>query len=143
LTEIGKKHSKKRDAILEKIRSTNLHPGAQWVYDQLKPGIPDLSLATVYRNLRAFREEGVVLPVGVVYGEERFDGFTQPHPHLICTRCGKVLDLRYDDDTLLRQTAADLENTTKMDGDLPNIIIDHRKTVFYGLCSDCADLPAK
>jgi Fur family peroxide stress response transcriptional regulator len=42
-----RKHSKKRDAILELLRSVNTHPTAQWVYEKLKPRIPGLSLGTV------------------------------------------------------------------------------------------------
>ena len=45
-----RKHSKKRDAIYECLRNTTTHPSAEWVYAQLKPTIPDLSLGTVYRN---------------------------------------------------------------------------------------------
>ena len=47
---IVRKHSRKRDAILECLRCTTSHPTAEWVYNQLKPTIPDLSLATVYRS---------------------------------------------------------------------------------------------
>ena len=46
------RYSKKREAILEAIRSTDTHPTADWVYQTLKPTHPDLSLGTVYRNLR-------------------------------------------------------------------------------------------
>ncbi|MDR1933010.1 MAG: transcriptional repressor, partial [Spirochaetales bacterium] len=86
----GTKHSKKRDAILEVIMASRSHPGAQWIYNQLKPRIPGLSLGTVYRNISLFMSEGSVVSVGVVNGEERFDGRTEPHPHLVCVRCGKV-----------------------------------------------------
>ena len=41
------RYSPKRDAILQCLRSTTCHPSAEWVYSQLKPRIPDLSLATV------------------------------------------------------------------------------------------------
>ena len=57
-----RKHSRKRDAILACLRSTTCHPTAEWVYQQLKPAIPDLSLGTVYRNLSMFKDEGLVLP---------------------------------------------------------------------------------
>jgi Fur family peroxide stress response transcriptional regulator len=90
---MGRKHSKKRDAVLKAIRSTHSHPGAQWIYDTLKPSIPSLSLGTVYRNINVFLEEGAIVSVGTVGGEERFDGRVSPHPHLICCRCGKVADL--------------------------------------------------
>ena len=58
------RHSPKREAILECLRSTTCHPSAEWVYSQLKPRIPDLSLATVYRNLARFRAEGAVQVIG-------------------------------------------------------------------------------
>lgn len=89
----AKRYSKKREAILEVIRGTHLHPTADWVYQQLKPEYPDLSLGTVYRNLAAFREEGIITSMGVVNGQERFDAITSPHCHFVCTVCGRVEDL--------------------------------------------------
>jgi Fe2+/Zn2+ uptake regulation proteins len=120
------KHSKKREAILELIRSTDTHPTAQWVYGQLKPVIPDLSLATVYRNLNLFKKEGLALSVGVVAGEERFDGNYAPHPHLVCEKCNRVIDLP--------TVIADGTNISV--GDM-TIWIDHKKTVYYGYCDLC------
>ena len=46
--------SKKRQAILEVIRGTDIHPTAEWVYQTLKSEYPDLSLGTVYRNIAFF-----------------------------------------------------------------------------------------
>ena len=88
-----RKHSRKRDAILACLRSTTCHPTAEWVYQQLKPSIPDLSLGTVYRNLNLFQQEGKLISVGVVNGLERFDACTVPHAHFICTHCGAVIDV--------------------------------------------------
>ena len=88
-----RKHSRKRDAILECIRSTDCHPTADWIFSQLKPVIPDLSLGTVYRNLTMFKEEGLIQSVGVVNGLERFDRTVEPHIHLVCTNCGSVTDV--------------------------------------------------
>ena len=87
-----RKHSRKRDAILACLRSTTCHPTAEWVYQQLKPAIPDLSLGTVYRNLSMFKDEGLVISVGTVGGLERFDGNTIPHAHIVCESCGALLD---------------------------------------------------
>ena len=87
------KHFRKRDAILTCLRQTTVHPSADWVYAQLKPQIPDLSLGTVYRNLAYFKEQGDIMSLGTVQGVERFDGNTDPHVHYICTSCGCVLDL--------------------------------------------------
>ena len=68
-----RKHSKKRDAILNCLRETDAHPSAEWVYSRLKPQIPDLSLGTVYRNLALFKETGEAISLGTVMGLERFD----------------------------------------------------------------------
>jgi Fur family peroxide stress response transcriptional regulator len=130
---IERKHSRKREAILETIRSTRTHPTAQWVYEQLKGRIPDLSLGTVYRNIGIFRQEGKVVSVGVVNGEEHFDGFTEPHPHCVCEHCGKVLDLPCPDEGALASLGALAKS--------PNgFVTDFSKSVFYGLCPECAGL---
>ncbi len=88
-----KKHFRKRDAILTCLRQTKTHPSADWIYQQLKPQIPDLSLGTVYRNLTLFKEQGLAASLGSVGGVERFDGCTQPHVHFVCTCCHSVQDL--------------------------------------------------
>ncbi|MDR2176459.1 MAG: transcriptional repressor [Treponema sp.] len=138
-----KKHSRKRDEILALIRSTTSHPSARWVYERLKPAFPRLSLGTVYRNIRAFREEGELVSVGVVQGEERFDGQVRPHCHFICSRCGKIVDIDGGVDKNQEETAGAPPGPVSKSGLSPGIgdnsvlYVDHRKTVFYGLCGDC------
>ena len=89
----AQKHFKKRDAILQYLRMTDTHPSAEMVYGALKPRMPDLSLATVYRNLSLFRTNGQIISVGTVNGTERFDGNTVPHVHFVCTDCCCVTDM--------------------------------------------------
>ena len=89
----GRRYSRKREAILRLLQESRQHPSAEWIYGQLKPQFPDLSLATVYRNLALFREEGAVASVANVRGQERYDGTTTPHPHFICDHCGAVIDV--------------------------------------------------
>ena len=122
------KHFRKRDAILNCLRSTTCHPGADWVYAQLKPVIPDLSLGTVYRNLAYFKENGLAISVGTVNGVERFDGNTEPHVHFICTDCGKVEDLH--------QIAVPQELTDKAAGCSGGRVCSCN-LIFTGLCGQC------
>lgn len=91
--EATAKRFRKREAILSCVRNTDTHPGAEWVFEQLKPEIPDLSLGTVYRNLSLFKDQGLIISIGHVAGVERFDGNTAPHVHFICQRCARVTDL--------------------------------------------------
>ena len=87
------KHFRKRDAILSCVRDTHSHPSAEWVYEHVKAEMPDISLATVYRNLSLFKDQGLIVSLGTVKGVERFDGNTHPHVHFICTECGCIVDL--------------------------------------------------
>ena len=91
--ETRSKHFRKRDAILNCVRCTTTHPSAEWVYENVRTQMPDISLATVYRNLSLFKEQGLITSLGTVNGVERFDGNTEPHVHFICTQCGGVQDL--------------------------------------------------
>ena len=86
------RYSIKRERILKCLMSTKEHPTAEWLYAQLKGEFPSLSLATVYRNLRTLKDEGLVRSVGIIDGQERFDADMTPHTHLKCIKCGKVLD---------------------------------------------------
>ncbi|MBQ3000831.1 MAG: transcriptional repressor [Oscillospiraceae bacterium] len=89
----AQKQFRKRNAILSYLQATKEHPSAEMVYMGVKQDCPDISLATVYRNLALFRNQGLIQCVGTVKGIERFDGNTAPHVHFFCTECGNVLDL--------------------------------------------------
>ena len=127
--EPARKHSRKRDAILDCIRRTKCHPAAEWVYQSLKPEFPDLSLGTVYRNIAMFKEEGTIQSIGVVNGLERYDYNVEPHTHFICTQCGRVLDLEDVSlpDEVIRQAEACAGGT-----------IQNYQLQFTGQCAACA-----
>ena len=87
------KQFRKRNAILTCLRQTRLHPSAEMVHEMLHAEHPDISLATVYRNLSRFKSQGIITSLGTVNGKERFDANTEPHVHFICTGCDAVSDL--------------------------------------------------
>ncbi len=122
------KHFKKRDAILNCVKSTKVHPSADWVFAKLKPEIPDLSLGTVYRNLSLFKEQGLIISLGTVNGVERFDGNIQPHVHFVCDGCSGVLDLDGVEVPL-----SVTESVVKQN----NILVNNCQLTLQGLCSDC------
>lgn len=86
------KQFRKRSAILTCLRQSKEHPSAEMVHASLRDSHPDISLATVYRNLAWFRSQGMIQSLGAVEGTERFDACTEPHAHFICTNCGSVMD---------------------------------------------------
>jgi len=123
-----RKSSRKRDAVLNVMRGTRSHPSAQWIYEVLRPEYPDISLGTVYRNLKLFIESGEVVSVGSVDGQERYDARTEPHPHFICTSCGKVIDL--DCEMLSDAPYSGIEDKT-------GLKIESHSITYKGLCADC------
>ena len=124
------KNFRKRSAILEAVKSTTAHPSADMVYARLQKTNPDISLATVYRNLALFKSQGLIISVGTVAGAERFDGNTEPHVHFVCTGCAAVLDLPEMEvpRTLCGQAAHQTKGR-----------VDQCQLTFTGLCSDCCD----
>lgn len=122
------RYSKKREAILTAIRGTDCHPSAEWVYRQLKPCHPDLSLGTVYRNLAFFQARGQIQSVGVVQGQERFDGIVTPHSHFICNCCGTVLDLP----DVCPDSALEQSVSTQY-----GFAVQRCELTYYGLCPGC------
>lgn len=122
----GHNFSSKREAIYKTIASTKSHPSAQWVYEQLKDEIPNLSLGTVYRNIALFKEQGKVITVANVNGEERIDADVTDHAHFVCECCNKVYDLNSSE-------LSPLEIGLKNNG----FEITRRNVVFYGKCRDC------
>ena len=122
------KQFKKRNAILECLRGTNRHPSADMVYTMLQEEHPDISLATVYRNLSRFRSQGVIQCVATVRGTERFDANTDPHVHFICRNCDEVIDLHQIQ--VPQELAASVEATS-------GCHTDECQLTFTGLCKKC------
>ena len=129
-----KKHSRKRQAILDLLCTTTEHPSAEQIYTQLKGKFPDLSLATVYRNLSEFRREGVIISVATVGGNERFDARCAAHEHFICDICAGVSDLSLD--MITKETYEAVYDET---GGRPN----RHSLNFYGICGGCAEKSSK
>lgn len=87
------KQFRKRNAILACLRQSEAHPSAEDIYHSLQKEHSDISLASVYRNLKLFKEEGLIVSLGSVNGVERLDGRVEPHVHFVCTCCSAVMDV--------------------------------------------------
>ncbi|MCD7827535.1 MAG: transcriptional repressor [Clostridiales bacterium] len=130
MTEKTKKFSRKREAIRKVLTETDTHPSAEWIYNRLKPEFPDLSLATVYRNLGEMKKSGEIQSVAFWDGKERFDGVAKKHSHFVCEECGKIEDF----DFIHQDMSIDDKARANFDG-----TIDFHTLVFYGLCEECSE----
>ena len=120
--------SRKREAILQKIRGSHIHPTAEWVYQELKNEYPDLSLGTVYRNLTRFKEDDTIRSLGVINGQEHFDGELNAHDHFLCVECGQILDLARP--AFLEESIEHLEKTG-------NLVVRSYDLLLRGTCPAC------
>lgn len=81
-----------RLAVYQALAEDLTHPGAEAIYVRLKPEIPSLSLATVYRILEALVGQGLIRKVSTEGGTGRFDANVEPHQHLVCRTCSQLVD---------------------------------------------------
>ena len=119
-----KRHSKQRDAIIEFLKGTTSHPTADEVYAAVKDKLPNIGIATVYRNLNQLSADGEIRKIecGAI---DRFDYRTSSHGHFTCRRCNRVSDVFMDFDKL--KALAD-----EMPGEP-----DFCEMMFYGVCKEC------
>ncbi len=123
------KYSRQRESIKQYLSTTTNHPTADEVYMHMKTEFPNISLGTVYRNLNLLTNLGEAVKISTPDGGDRFDGKLEPHNHFLCTKCGRLLDLDIDMQSVEAATKKAAEN---FDG-----IITSSTTLFYGECSDC------
>ncbi len=124
---VVRRQSQMRQAIYEAVLNHPVHPTAEYVYEQLKPQHPSLSLGTVYRNLGILAEQGLIRKIESQSGADRFDGNVEPHFHVRCRECGRLEDvfLSYDG-----QMDAQVQATT-------GYRIEEHFVTFSGLCPQC------
>ena len=118
-----------RVALLRLLASSQGHPSAAHLFDQLRDQFPTTSLATVYKTLSLLDDMGEVLELGFSGEDNRYDGNKpHPHPHLVCIRCRRIVDAPIVVSQALEHEAAQASGFS---------IVAHRLD-FYGLCPDCS-----
>ncbi|MBP3337049.1 MAG: transcriptional repressor [Clostridia bacterium] len=121
------RYSRQREMIFEYLKNTTAHPTAETVYNDLKAQSPQLSLATVYRNLNLLVEMGKAVKLDTGENVDRFDANTDNHYHFVCTCCHKVSDIF--DGILSVKSIEDIVG----DG----FSVEGHKLFIYGKCACC------
>lgn len=119
------KRSKQRDALIEILQSTDSHPTAEWVYEKMREQFPNVSLATVYRNLKHMIEMGIAREL-YTDNSSRFDANMTEHYHFICKKCNNLIDIFPEEES------SEIKKIKKM-----GFEIDRFDLSIYGLCKDC------
>jgi Fur family ferric uptake transcriptional regulator len=89
----GKRNTAQRKLLLNLIQQAGSHIDADELYRRARNLEPSISLSTVYRNLRVFKELGLVEERHLAQEHHHYEAKPAvEHHHLVCLRCGKVVD---------------------------------------------------
>lgn len=124
----GVRITPQRHAILEYLINSMAHPTADEIYKALEGKFPNMSVATVYNNLRVFKDVGLVKELTYGDSSSRFDFTTHDHYHAICESCGKIVDFQYPG----------LDEVEQFASHVTDFKVSHHRLEVYGLCPDCA-----
>ncbi len=89
----GYKATPQRIAICKIALGSREHPSPQKIYTEIKKTHPTVSLATVYSTLNILKEGGLIQELNFPQGPTRYDPNLQAHINLVCTNCGKIIDI--------------------------------------------------
>ena len=128
LRQEGCRLTPQRLAVVKILSASEEHLSVEKIYERVKADFPSTSLATIYKTITLLRKVGEVMELGFVDDSNRYDGIRPyPHPHLICTKCKKILD---PDIPTLSELPQEIAQKTGYS------IINHRLD-FFGVCPQC------
>ena len=132
LKEKGYKLTPQRRAIVDiMINNEGNHLTAEEIYDLVKVDCPEIGLATVYRTIVLLEELGILSKIDLGDNCSRYELVheeeSHQHHHLICTSCGKIIEV---EDDLLEDLESKIEEKYEFH-------IKNHSLKFYGICNDC------
>ena len=116
--------TKQRELILNILNQSDRHLTADEIFFLAKLKMPSIAMATIYNNLNALDEAGVIHRLHIDGVADCFDKIVEPHDHLLCDACGKITDIRIPSMERIIGESVGTE------------IEDYELTVHY-ICPDC------
>ncbi|WP_146937377.1 peroxide-responsive transcriptional repressor PerR [Cerasibacillus quisquiliarum] len=130
LKKAGVRITPQRHAVLDYLLNSMTHPTADDIYKALEGKFPNMSVATVYNNLRVLKEVGLVRELTYGDSSSRFDCNTSEHYHIICEKCNKIEDFHYPS----------LDEVEKLAAQVTGYDVSHHRLEVYGICQECQQL---
>jgi Fur family peroxide stress response transcriptional regulator len=120
-------YSRQREVILETLKENVVHPTAEYLYGIIKEKEPNLSLATLYRNLNKLAQNGVIKKIDGLDVPSHFDHNIHKHYHFICDKCNRVFDVPVE-------VAMDVDKKTQ---EMTGFSVTGYDVVMHGICKEC------
>lgn len=127
-----KKYSKQRELIINSLKKRKDHPTAEELFLDLKKNMPEIGIATVYRNLQSLYQSGEIIKIKTKDGVDRYDGNIKPHIHFECLKCGKVSDISLEDEQMNK-----LDNDMKKLANEIGASKEKFSIIIIGVCKNC------
>ena len=127
LEEHNLKHTRQRDDILGVFLEAQGHITSDEIYNRVRQRFPNIGYTTVYRTMRLLCDAGLASERHFDDGVRRYEIAHEHHDHLVCTRCGKIIEFECEMIETAQQKIADRYGFR---------VLRHRHEL-YGHCSDC------
>lgn len=128
----GTRSTRQRRVVYDTVCSATCHPTADWIFEQVRETLPNISLGTVYRNLSVLRDEGLIREI---WGDDRrahYEEACEPHAHFVCSTCSTIRDVH---------GAPRFEWRTMKD--LVGCDVEEQRIEFVGTCPTCRARPPR
>ena len=128
LQKKGYRLTPQRIMVLDALHNVDTHISAEEIYAQVKARYSYANISTVYRTLDLLKELGLVTEIDLDDGRVRYHLSEKGHHHhLVCSNCGKIIDLP---ESSLLQLTETLARDYKFKADLKHLAV-------FGLCASC------
>ena len=129
LEQHGLKHTKQRDLILEVFLEASRHITSDDLYQTVRAEHPNIGYTTVYRTMKLLCEAGLAQERHFDDGVTRYEIEHEHHDHLVCVRCGKIIEFECESIEDAQQAIANEHEF---------LMLRHRHEL-YGHCKGCRD----
>jgi len=127
IRDSGHRATYQRILIYEALWNAASHPTVAEIYEYAQKQDPSISLATVYKALQLFSDIGLARELATTEGATRYDPSISLHVHLVCKKCGKIID--HESESIKAQVA----QIAKEKDFLPK----HSTFNIEGICPEC------
>jgi Fur family ferric uptake transcriptional regulator len=121
------KHTKQREAILDVFLETQGHVTAELLFNRVRELHPSIGFTTVYRTMKLLCDAGLAIERHFDDGVARYEIEHEHHDHLVCTRCGKIVEFE----------CAMIEKAQDEIGKRYGFRLLRHRHELYGHCPDC------
>ncbi len=124
----GYRLTPQRIMVLDALHSAKRHISTEEIFERLREKYPYANISTVYRTLELLKELGLAAEISIGDGIVRYHAKENSgHHHLVCTKCGKMLDLPEEE-------LVPLENSLARNHGFK---ADMHHLAIFGICSGC------